>query len=375
MLSIQALQSPRLESADFVLLSLAVISQKLRPGPEALAMLEAIEDDFVFNKNDRASAGVLHLLSHCAGSASYHEIAPIIQAAHDRVLDQPEKNQTRRYFESTLSKAIAGAISPEQIAILAKFNTVIVTISGEAHAPEEAITVDEVFTAMRTLGEDRPEIERVIKAIGRESSKYQAKDRGWKKTEISSSCTHGIMRSTDPLPRDEYLDAPRAGRVVDSFAIKPGPPEAGGFSRQRPSTPFVNSISGTAFTFVHFLLAFIHENTHDSNLQMYIDNLTLMYIASTIHNGYHSLDEVSQVFSEPAIAKILAPHHVTINVTFDKALLRSSIDAATKYSEVLCLRRSALADLHSHHIPRGTFHEYHVGGGAMAHDEALGPRS
>ena len=152
------------------------------------------------------------------------------------------------------------------------------------------------------------------------------------------------MKANQAMPADELIPV-QENRITDIFAINPAIEK--GFSASRPQTPFVNSLSGTAFSTAMTVEAFINEYSEDPQIQEHIDNIVQGLVAQAISLGFHSLGELMEVFNEPPVQKLISSHHVELKLIYPEDVLEKAFDQAADYAKKIALDRCSLKQIMS----------------------------
>lgn len=174
---------------------------------------------------------------------------------------------------------------------------------------------------------------------------YQRKDRGGKKP-TSFSCHPSICRSSDPLPTTDLHEA-RENRIPDLCSIDTSVKR--GFSSHHPSTPFVNSVSGSAYTLVVLLESFVESQPHSERdvLSAICHDVLASFVAIALDQGYHSLVEIIKVFEQPEVMHRLSRHGITLQLSqlLPPQATHAAIQLSTEHTLQLCQRRRTLTAL------------------------------
>ncbi len=366
----QALESPKLDSSDYILLVTQILTDTL--GATARDEIAKIQTDYLNQDYDDAIKKINAL---CDAKLTDPALAALIKSKQDTLVDNPLENQSRRFFETKYSQAVWASQEKPEFASLAKLNELmkqkLLAISvapvdpGDdkglkaqadakkalASLPDDVKSIADAqrtIAGMRGFGEVSQEIVKTEGELRKDPSPERkniasTKDRGAPKPKDASdahgtfSVNPGIVRSTSPVMPADREDTAKKNKVADSWYMNTEKP---GYSASRPEVPFVNSISGTAFTLAAVLKAHIEANSDDPNLEHDVNNITKAFVGFTCKEGYHSLAEMVDALNSPSVQKLFEDKNIKLNTSFlTESALTAVVSDGAKYSKDVNLQR------------------------------------
>lgn len=348
---VSAIKNPaKIDSSDFILLSTSIIETQKnwsKTSPAWIAKkdnpLHDLLDSIKYKYLHEDYNGAIEILNNFGNK--YSE-----KLTHFN--DNPVKNTSRRYFETIIAQLICDKISKKELISCNKFSDFLrkkFKKYSEFSFPdsiEKIKDIKEMFISMRNCADLDENFTAICDEFRKKSHRYQSKDRGKKKIDekdLIYGSNSGIMKFMNPLPADECSN-PQTNRVVDLFDIDK---KKKGFSLSNVTTPFVNSISGTSYTFVLLLDEFLNtmnmNNTEEK--QLITNDLANLWIAVSIHNGYHSYGELIGVLQDNITKKLLMKHPVSLHFSVPKEMINKAFSKASDYSANLILRKNMHAEL------------------------------
>jgi len=332
-----ALKSPKLDKSDFILLSVQILRNVL--GNSINDELSHIQHLYISGNYMEA---VINIKRICYLYRSMHEpLNKIISAAMRDFTDNPEKNYSRRYFETCLSHDVIGTFDEnvfKSVGLMAQ----LMSEMNHAYKPKTKIEtsqeLNDIISLIHGFGDDTPLMVKNRNKLKNLVRDYVRKDRGKIKIDISHetlfSCNAGIMKSVQPN-NAPYLTMVQSNRIVDLFEIDYS---KDGYSANKKTRPFVNSASGTIFSMVLLLEQFIIRHKSDPDLQQNILNIVKTYINFACFNGFHSLEETMDMLYHPALQFVMAQYMLKLQIRFPEDSINRAISKATDYAATLCLK-------------------------------------
>lgn len=348
---ITALDSPSIDSSDFILLSREVLKHKL--GAKILPQLELIQNYYVHYKNEDAIKVILKV---CEDAEEINN-SPL----HKKILkasttcsgsDNQLLNQSRRYFETMLAKQSFTLLDKkdfESVTLWSKFKNKFLKRTDQACEIESletlmtAIDIDYMNQATEEY------LNEVLKF--RDQVKINAlKDRGPKRFSSSSeffySCNDGIMKSLAPNHCDNRSGI-KTNRIVDIFKIDE---KKNGFSTVNKSIPYVNSVSGTTFDVSVLLEKFVIEyasSVSQTDMEKHVNNIFHIYRLFACLSGFHSFGETGCVINSPEVLEVFAKYGISVNIYFQNEAIATAMTTAAEYARKLCLQKLVHMELAS----------------------------
>lgn len=349
----QALRFPSLDSSDFILLSSRILQSVLSDTEMQKIQRAYLTNDYITAFDVIAAACASHSAQLDPKVIALIKQQAKICSAHD----DPQKNESRRYFDTTLAMKVWDAQGPEEFQSVAKMTPILDIIDMQIPKPPlrpHIITSKQDVAAtigpIHQYGAQSVPLKEQSQALRRvPTSKYKYKDRGprFEDREAQSS-NPGIMKANHAMPFNERLHngddtlTVAKGKVTDMFPIDLTKQD--GFSINRPTIPFVNSISGTTSDFITLMKGYMKTHKDDPNLQKDVNNLMKLFMAFTCKSGYHAITEMLEVLKEPEVEKIFQERGVILN-PIPSAILAKAFDQAAQHAETINLQRGMRQEL------------------------------
>lgn len=356
---VDALNSPKLDSSDYILIAMRILSEKL--GATINADIAKIQQDYIKSNYAEAMLKIKALCEKHKADIKDDKLITLLIDKRLTVLDNPMENQSRRYFETKYSKAVWESQEQPSFSALEKLSALMKEKLNEkenvqvkeqekatqlqAGLPAKVTDIKlaaKVIGDMRAFGEIHSQISGVESQLRQpKESIAHTKDRGGKRIDDKKdkllSMNPGIVKASSPMPVNERLDASASNRLPDMFDIdKP----KGGYSSQRKDVPFVNSVSGTTFTLASVLKSYIAKYKEDPHLEADVNNLVKAFVSYTNSNGFHSLGEMLDVLKDPAVQQVFKDANIKLNEDFLSApKLKTVMDRSADYGKQIRLQQ------------------------------------
>ncbi|WP_419420479.1 hypothetical protein ACNVED_04045 [Legionella sp. D16C41] len=359
------LETGDIDTSDFILIALEIIKIKNKHLVTQNSILEAIEaikmDYLKINYTDAIEKliAVAKILNEPNIVRLFEQAA--IKAAKN---SKPEQVESRRYFETKLAtehwKTLDTTEHQDSLDRLAKYmvgaNNLYAEMKGFSKLKKvnNLKDIEMVIAAIRGFGEDETAtavvLNKIIEMRHEENALSDFKDRGAQRMlqDVGYSQNPGIIKANCPIPLVELSEEPILGGITNSFSIDRTIKD--GYSAKNVDIPFVNSVSGTAYTLAAVLNEYVKENLQSPTLQKDIDNIIETFLAYTCKSGFHSLSEMIDVLNSPEVTKVFAEYGLKTNISFSKEALETAITAATHYAEVRQSQRSMLKTIFQHSL-------------------------
>lgn len=360
---LHALEANPIDSSDFILLTTALLKKEL--GRKIEKETDEIIISYFHLDKDKALLAIEKICETHPEISENPQLSTTIEKAKKRIADDPKENQSRRYFETRVATNLFESLeeaSPVFYESMQKLSDLVKELNPELHDKDigkgrddvAIITMDlakSVVGTIRELGDTTPDFTQKRNIVRRNSpAAYKTKDRlndpvrGTNEENQVFTQNPGIMKSVHGMPLDERIPEEQ-NRIVDSYTLNPEVKE--GYSATKPHVPFVNSVSGTAFSTVTLAGAFIEKHPQDPDLQEHVDNIVRTFVGRAVNEGFHSLREIMDVFKEPAVQKVITDHKLELRIKFPPEVLNKSFQEAVQYSTKICLDRCVKNELQS----------------------------
>ncbi|WP_133135819.1 hypothetical protein [Legionella rowbothamii] len=354
------LSSKKLDTSDFILIALDMLHNEKATSSSDMLVQQSIEESMQDYLNLDYEAATEKLIS-AAKTLNDASIAGLFESTAKRAAknSKPEKVESRRYFENHLVNEQWNSLNDEShkdsMDRFAKFMAGANLLYAEKESFSKLKKVNNledmemVIAAMRGFGEKTESILSRESSMRREEnipiSKF--KDRGGKRDskDVGDTMNPGIIKANTPTPADERREKAVTGSITDSFLINKKVDS--GYSSTNVDVPFVNSVSGTAYTLAAVLDQYIEQNPKEPNLQMDVDNIVKVFVSFTCKSGFHSLSEMADVLRSPEVEEVFSKHNLKINYSCSEAILDEAIKAASQYAETRAAQKRALSELHT----------------------------
>lgn len=347
----EALLSPMVDTSDVILFAIQTLEGQVHPG-----RMIRIRNAYTDGNMPRAKELILGALKTIAAHpfAGDEELKQNITDAFERAVDVPEHIHGRRYFETKFAQDMWASLTPEHFdAINSLLQTVKILNDLEPNEdkklktplPDVVENIDQAYVVIgviRELGDVNQSMLDIIIPTRTNSPNAPKKDRGAQKEGVKDtpiySMNPGVIRAHAPLSEEERVDV-SANKPVDTFRIDRTKDE--GFSATREHIPFVNSISGTAYSMVAALRLYVdqHPDMPRYELSRRLDSIVHAFIGFTCMNGYHSIGEMVEVLNEDVVKDLFASANVRLSGRFYSDNLGEVLKSAAFYSDLLNKRQ------------------------------------
>ncbi|HCC3201128.1 TPA: lpg2527 family Dot/Icm T4SS effector, partial [Legionella pneumophila] len=301
-----SLDSPKLDESDFILLSVKYLEKSLGKKKEFSVFFEDIEKLY-FKQNYKEA--IEKILDFCKKNESLlsEQVVQRLAEVAPRLKSNPKDNESRRLYETLYADHLESVIKQESD--LSVFNEL--RDSYNAVKPEYAVTHE---TEIKTLDEAKQFIlsfvmlnDNVELPLKAQSERYPKKDRSREELGNTLSANPGIMKPNSPNFTDNLVPV----RDVPKIAINEK--VVGGYSKTKPTTPFVASLSGTTYSLMVVLTDYIEKHKTDKDIEKKVNQIINLWISSYIKEGYHSYSEVVDVLTEPFLQSIFDKANIKLN--------------------------------------------------------------
>lgn len=338
---LHALSSPCLDSSSFVLLTFAILEKKL-DSKMATSDKMAIMESFLDNDFSLSIKIIMKIcLEH--DELKNNNLMTCLREKKFELNDDPLQNKSRRFFESVFALKLWGSLSHREFKSIGKLSTIIKEMNPKLNPAAEVKThkdAQSLIALLREFGESHPDIVAVHNSIRQNSPISNQKDRGSQKEKTFSS-NPGILKSLDPC-FPSHIKTCKSGRVVDMFNIDA---KKQGFSSSNKQVPFVNSVSGTAFTIASVLHFYMHKYKDLSSLATDVNHVVKGFLAFTCMNGYHSLTEMLCVLKSQEVTALFATFNVKLDLSFPEKVIKTAFEESIEYAKKLSLQELMHAEL------------------------------
>ncbi|HAU1639196.1 TPA: type IV secretion protein Dot [Legionella pneumophila] len=301
-----SLDSPKLDESDFILLSVKYLEKSLGKKREFAGFFEDIERLYFKQNYKEAIEKILDFCKKNESLLSQKVVQRLVEVA-PRLKSNPKDNESRRLYETLYADHLESVIKQESD--LSVFNEL--RDSYNAVKPEYAVTHE---TEIKTLDEAKQFIlsfvmlnDNVELSLKAQSERYPKKDRSREELGNTPSANPGIMKPNSPNFSDNLVPA----RDVPKIAINEK--VVGGYSKTKPTTPFVASLSGTTYSLMVVLKDYIEKHKTDKDIEKKVNQIINLWISSYIKEGYHSYSEVVDVLTEPFIQSTFDEANIKLN--------------------------------------------------------------
>lgn len=301
-----SLDSPKLDESDFILLSVKYLEKSLGKKREFAGFFEDIERLYFKQNYKEAIEKILDFCKKNESLLSQKVVQRLVEVA-PRLKSNPKDNESRRLYETLYADHLESVIKQESD--LSVFNEL--RDSYNAVKPEYAVTHE---TEIKTLDEAKQFIlsfvmlnDNVELPLKAQSERYPKKDKSREELGNTPSANPGIMKPNSPNFPDNLVPA----RDVPKIAINEK--VVGGYSKTKPTTPFVASLSGTTYSLMVVLKDYIEKHKTDKDIEKKVNQIINLWISSYIKEGYHSYSEVVDVLTEPFIQSTFDEANIKLN--------------------------------------------------------------
>ena len=347
----EAIRSKSIDTSSLILLSSEVLKKEL--GESARESLIKINSYYLNGKYVEALEEIMSSASKIKNPEIYNLINSQVELSKKNSI--PEHNESRRYFETIFSQKLWNSQNVEnfkssiKLVDMMKQNTQddsklkiqLNNISTITSKSENEVAIDCIrsFAELPVIANITSELRSHLYSIS------NTKDRGGKRNLDGTkplSYNPGITKANQSMPTDSLLDTVVSGKVTDLFDIDAN--KLDGYSKNHRQVPYVNSISGTAYDVVATLSKYMELYKNDKNLEKDINNIAQGYLSFACKNGYHSMEEILDVFHSKEAKEIFDRYNVKIN-PLPESILAESISQATEYSKKINLQSNVNAEI------------------------------
>lgn len=354
------LSSKNIDTSDFILIALDVLRNEEATSSNDILVRTSIKE-CMQNYLDLDYEAATEKLISAAKTLGDTSIADLFESTAKKAAknSRPEQVQSRRYFENHLVNEQWNSLNDESYKDSMDRFAKFMAGANLLYAEKESFStlkkvnnlgdMEMVIAAMRGFGEQTESILSRESAMRREEntpiSKF--KDRGAKRDskDVGGTMNPGIIKANTPTPLDERREKAVTGSITDSFLINKT--VESGYSSTNVDVPFVNSVSGTAYTLAAVLDQYIEQNSEEPNLQIDVDNIVKVFVSFTCKSGFHSLSEMADVLRSNEVQEVFSKHNLNINYSCEEAILDEAIKASSQYAETRAAQKMALSELHT----------------------------
>ncbi|CEG57575.1 ankyrin repeat domain-containing protein [Legionella fallonii] len=263
------------------------------------------------------------------------------------------ENYSRRFFENRIAALYQGqCINKEAIAAINRIAKYF--LKGETR---HALNAEEAIAAVLILDEldDEHIIELEIE-LKENSTDWELRGRRRKKGLISEyqramgeksdvvlTRNKGVMRSSQPNFHDELSEHELENRGPDIYYSD----SEDSYEFVRKRSPFVASISGHAFYGVALLLTYVERNKLSPTKNEDINHFLKIYNLVYVREGFHSLLEVMDVFTQPYVSERCAKYGLVIDTQWPDFILEQAFKDTQEYTKQLCKQQAVGEQLSS----------------------------
>ncbi|VEB33233.1 hypothetical protein [Legionella cherrii] len=358
------LEKGNIDTSDFILIALDILKNEnkiLEDQPLEEAMYAIKVDYLEVNYSD-----AVEKLIAAAKTLKDASIAELFEQAAENAAknSKPEQVESRRYFENKFVteqwKTLDTTEHQDSLDRLAKFMVGANKLYAEKQDFSKLRKVNNlndmemVIAAIRGFGEEGSAttivLDKIIEMRHEENALSGFKDRGSERNpdDVGYSQNPGIIKANTPMPLVERREKAVQGSITDSFLIKRTVKD--GYSAKNVDVPFINSVSGTAYTLAAVLNEYAKENQQSPTLQKDMDNIIQTFVAFTCKSGFHSLSEMMDVLNSPEVSGVFDGYGLKINHLFSKETLETAIAAASDYTETRQSQKSMLSEISQHSL-------------------------
>ncbi|KTD60439.1 substrate of the Dot/Icm secretion system [Legionella santicrucis] len=305
-----ALEYPKLDESDFILLATKLLEKKLAHNESFPALLKQIQKYYLEQNYKDALENIIKLCKENETLLGINVVQCLITKA-TQIKSEPKDNESRRFYEVLYGEHLESILRKD-------FDCSIFDELNEAYnAVRPEYTVNDL-TKINTFEEARKLIlafvmlnDNVELGLKAQSAIYQKKDRSREELGKVLTANPGIMKPNAPNFADNIVPIKQIDKIIIDEK------KTGGYSKTNPQVPFVASLSGTTFSLVVVLQKYMDNHKTDPHLEKKINNIVMLWTSAYIKDGYHSYKEVIDIFKDQHIQSIFAQ----ANIKLDYALI------------------------------------------------------
>ena len=321
-----ALDSPTLDTSDFILISTRIIENDLKNFSESnKKIIFEIRKQYMQQEYQLAIENIFKLINENKNLFNDNLIQKLSEISNN-LKSSPKDNNSRRFYESLYAKALENKIANESYLLPFKELSYIFNKELKDIDHFSVTNLEDAKTLICSIHLLNDNIELGLKKL---SKKYQRKDRDRNDLGEVMTANPGIMNPSAANFVDNLFDVSIKEKMGINETVE------GGYSANNPSIPFVSSISGTAFTFAVLLEKYLKQQKNDKNIQDKVNTIINLFISTYIIKGFHSYSEIIDVFKEPCIQSIFEKNQIKLDYgVFDMPqVFHSAQDYAIKISQ------------------------------------------
>ncbi|KTC78335.1 hypothetical protein [Legionella brunensis] len=298
---IYALKEATLDTSDFILLATHLLEIKLPKTESSSKSIKEIQRQYLEQDYDGAIKNIIALYK---AAEIDEDLADIVTLAQSKLKDNPDDNESRRFYESLYFKALDEQNSKQTDYTMFQELAEAFNSFNKYKTKTNIKNFKDAQTLILDVCELKDDIEMDLK---NKSTKYGRKDRDRSFSERVSTQNPGIMKPSSP----NFADNLTPLKQIDKTRIDESVSE--GYSNTNPKVPFVASMSGTAFTLAALLRQYIEQHKNDKNLEYKVNRIVNLFISEYIKEGYHSYTEMIDVLKEPHVQSIFSSKNIRLN--------------------------------------------------------------
>lgn len=337
---VTAMNATNLDTFEFGLLVASYFENQLQQNndPSLKEDLKELKHQLIVMEDNKATSKIDLMLEKYSNLITDHLKQKMKRRIGD-LKDDPDAQHARRFFETRLAIYWNKYLSDSKAYKSAIFiSNTMRKLGLQRRLPNTVDSLKEAHYVLLQICQFNyaPSTWDFKKA----SELYKAKDRMQKPADDYLSRNPGIMKSTTKNYYNLICEKDIHGKVVDKFRASG---DASGFSSKHKTIPFVNSISGTTFTFVNILDFCIqfHSQLSLCDLRDMVNNNIQSFIALYLNQGFHSIGEIHKVLNEPHVQQMFASHNIILDLNIPDKPLDEAFHEAQEYALTTCIKRAA----------------------------------
>lgn len=325
-----ALEYPKLDESDFILLTIKLLENKLPNTEDFLAFVTQIQKQYLEQEYPVVIENILNLCRKNEAILGTDLVQHLVTTA-SHLKSVPQDNESRRFYETLYAEHLEFRLKEDfDCSIFDELNQAYNAVRPEYTVNEliKINTFDEARKLILAFVMLNDNVELELKA---QSKTYQKKDRSREELGQVFTANPGIMKPNSPNFADNVIPFKKIDKIVIDDK------KQGGYSKTNNHVPFVASLSGTTYSLVVVLQKYIDTHKTDPNLEKKINNIVMLWISAYIKDGYHSYKEVIDIFKEPHIQSIFTQ----ANIQLDYAIIDDTKDEfhkAQEYVQAIALK-------------------------------------